>query len=106
MLYLLGANHTASNFIDLFGGEGLFEGCLDDNPDKQGKYISRLNVPIVALDSLQVDGNAVFVSAIHPGRAEVVERKLVDRIGPHVNIHRVGDLVRLSKSRSDFCQKK
>lgn len=106
MLYLLGANHTASNFIDLFGCEGLFEGCLDDNPDKQGKYISRLNVPIVALDSLQVDGNAVFVSAIHPGRAEVMERKLVDRIGPHVNIHRVGDLVRLSKSRSDFCQKK
>jgi len=103
-LYLLGANHTASNFIDLFGGEGLFEGCLDENPDKQGKYISRLNVPIIALNSLRVDGNAVFVSAIHPGRAEVAERKLVDCIGPHVGIHRVGDLIRLSKSSEGFGQ--
>jgi hypothetical protein len=105
-LYLLGANHTASNFIDLFGGEGLFEGCLDDNPDKQGKYISRLNVPIIALDSLRVGSNAVFVSAIHPGRAEVAERKLVDCIGPHVSIHRVRDLIRLSKSRSGPCESK
>jgi len=98
-LYLLGANHTASNFIDLFGSEGLFEGCLDDNPNKQGKYISRLNVPIVALDSLRLDRTALFVSAIQPGRAEVAERKLVDRLGSHVSIHRVGDLIRSSRSR-------
>jgi hypothetical protein len=98
-LYLLGANHTASNFIDLFGSEGLFEACLDDNPDKQGKYISRLNVPIVALDSLRVDGNEVFFGAIHPGRAEAAERKLVHCVGPHASIHRVCDLIRLNRSR-------
>jgi len=103
-LYLLGANHTASNFIDLFGKADLFDGCLDDSSDKQGKYISSLNVPIVALDSLRFEGDTFIVSAIHPGRAEAAETKLVDYIGSHVSIHRVGNLIRSSKSSEGFGQ--
>jgi hypothetical protein len=94
-LYLLGANHTASNFIDLFGVANLFEGCLDDNPDKQGRYISGSNVPIVALESLQFQGDTFIVSAIHPGRAEAAEKRLFDYLESRVTIHRVGALIHL-----------
>jgi hypothetical protein len=92
-LYLLGANHTASNFIDLFGVTDLFEGCLDDNAEKQGKYISSLNVPIVAFDSLQIEGDAFIISAIHPGRAETAERKLAYYLESRVTIRRVSSLI-------------
>jgi len=97
-LYLLGANHTASNFIDLFGVAGLFAGCLDDNPNKQGRYISSLNVPIIAADPSQLGGNTLIVSAIHPGRAEPAERKLVYYLGSRVTIRRVSALIRSEDS--------
>ena len=93
-LYLLGANHTASNFIDLFGVAGLFSGCLDDNPNKQGKYISSLNVPIIAVDPLRLEGNSFIISAINPGRAEAAERKLVYYLESRVIIRRVSALIR------------
>jgi len=75
-LYLLEANHTASNFIDLFGEVGLFEGCLDDSSEKQGRYISAKSVPVLPIEELSLGKDAFVFSAIHHGRAEVVERKL------------------------------
>ncbi len=92
-LYLLGANHTASNFIDLFGEAGLFTGCLDDNPKKQGMYISGTSVPVVSLESLPLEKDTLVVSAIHPGRAEAAEKRLEDALGSLVVIHRVGALL-------------
>ncbi len=92
-LYILGANHSASNFIDLFGEAGLFVGCLDDNPKKQGKYISSLNVPIISLEALPFEMSTFVVSAIHLGRTELAEKKLLDILGSRVVIRRVAEVI-------------
>jgi hypothetical protein len=92
-LYVLGANHVASNFLDLFGDEGLFVGCLDDNPEKQGRFISAKSVPILPLEELSWEKDTFVLSVIHPSRAEAVERKLNVYQELRLVIHRVSILI-------------
>ncbi|MCG3770665.1 MAG: hypothetical protein JW384_01819 [Nitrosomonadaceae bacterium] len=75
-MYVLGANHTASTFIDLFGEPDIFTGCLDDHPEKQGRYISNFDVPIVPITSSLRSGSSFVISAIHPNRRDNPEDRI------------------------------
>jgi hypothetical protein len=90
-LYVLGANHTASSFIDLFGEPDMFTACLDDHPDKQGRYISRFDVPIIPIASNLQSDVAYVISTIHPSRRDNPESRLLTLLGRHLKILHIED---------------
>ncbi|MCG3773039.1 MAG: hypothetical protein JW384_04266 [Nitrosomonadaceae bacterium] len=91
-LYILGANHTASTFIDLFGEPGIFTACLDDHPEKQGRYISSFDVPIIPIESTLESEAVCVLSAIHPNRRDSPEDRLLAQIGRYLTIIHVEDV--------------
>lgn len=92
-LFVLGANHSASNFVDLFGEPGLFDGCFDDMLEKQGRFISTLRVPITAPPkSLQLSRCQV-INAIHPGRAVAARERLVQTVGRDVSVKHISEFM-------------
>jgi hypothetical protein len=91
-VYVLGANHMASNFMDLFGESGIFTACLDDHPDKQGSYMSRFGVPVIPIEAHLQPGAAYVISAIHPSRRASPEDRLLKRQGKRVTIRHLEDV--------------
>lgn len=47
-IVIFGANHRASNLIDIFLPKDMFVGVIDDDPNKQGLTISSRKIPILS----------------------------------------------------------
>lgn len=69
-IHIFGANHVASNFIDLFCSAHDISSILDDNEHKVGRLMSKFRLPIVLPSEWPKSEFPLFVIAIHPGRAK------------------------------------
>ena len=69
-IHIFGANHVASNFIDLFCSAHDISSILDDNEHKVGRLMSRFRLPIVPPSKWPKSEFPLFIIAIHPGRAK------------------------------------
>ena len=61
---LFGANHVASNFIDLFASPGLIDFCLDGSAEKQDRFLSRFSVPILAPQAVPLTSRILLLNAV------------------------------------------
>lgn len=93
-LYVLGANHTASTFLDLFAETGLFTACLDDMQEKQGSWISGCKVLVSPLSVLQGSPKSLVINAVHQGRAVALEKRIRSMDVTNVAICSVSEVVR------------
>lgn len=92
-LYMLGANHTASTFLDLFAEPGLFNACIDDKQEKQGRWLSGCKVQISSLSVLQGSRQSFIVNAVHQGRSEALEKRIRSLDAVNIAICSVSDAI-------------
>jgi len=52
-LAMFGAGHLAATFINLLGIKDHFRFCVDDNPNKRGRFMPGSKLPIVGSDALK-----------------------------------------------------
>ena len=92
-LFIFGANHVASNFIDLYVPSAQRVVCIDDMPQKHGRTLSTRRAPIQSAHHLQEAQPEMVLSAVHPGRSAAVHHRLYSMLGNDTELHSLYDLM-------------
>jgi len=94
----LGANHATAMFLNLVWPEEIPIRVIDDHPAKQGMQISRLQVPIVSLESLRLHGNELVFCGINRSRANGAIQRVKSKARNGIQVHMLQDLAEVLRS--------
>jgi len=95
---ILGANHATAMFLNLVWPEEIPIRVIDDHPAKQGMQISRLQVPIVSLESLRLHGNELVFCGINRSRANGAIQRVKSKARNGIQVHMLQDLAEVLRS--------
>lgn len=95
VLVVAGANHSAANFIEVFGDTDLQIVVVDDDPNKQGRLFTKFNLEIMPpSDTLRMREEITFaLISTHPGRSSRFTDRLCQFLNPSTPLMSVSDFV-------------
>jgi len=88
-IYIFGANHRARTFIDFFLPDTFDVVVLDDDPQKQGRFISNRRVAVQGREALgNISSNSLVLVSMNPIRS----RNLIQALG---DVHSIDSIIPL-----------
>lgn len=75
-IYMYGAGHNTDRFIQFTKGHDMIYRIIDDNKDKQGKYLAGMKSPIIGQDEIKEVKSPIIILGCHDRNVTYISKKL------------------------------